>query len=142
MSLPFKAPVYRTYFEAFQGIYKEGLRGFYKGNGVRCLHIFLFHKLNTDVTILAESTFPQQFKKLKEIPLAQEFLLTTAIDLALHPLHVAEARFIMQNRSPNFAVYKGLREFVSKSGFEVFRGISLHIPRNFCIAMSNLGFER
>lgn len=58
MSLPYKAPVYRNYFEAFLGLYKQGIRGFYKGNGIRCMHIALFHKLNTDLTIYTEANYP------------------------------------------------------------------------------------
>lgn len=80
--------------------------GFYKGNGIRCLHIFLFHKLNTDLTLYSENNYAEKLKQLrKQYPLAQEFLLSCGIDFLLHPLHVAEARFIMQNRRPNFAVY-------------------------------------
>jgi hypothetical protein len=59
MALPFRPPVYRTYFEAFQGIYKQGMGGFYKGNGIRCLHIFMFHRINTDVTLFSESNFAE-----------------------------------------------------------------------------------
>ena len=136
MALPFRPPVYRTYFEAFQGIYKQGLSGFYKGNGIRCLHIFLFHKFNTEMTLWAESQQSEFITALKKTPFAQEFLLSCAIDFALHPLHVAEARFIMQNRRPNFAVYPSLLSFFKKSASEMFRGISLHIPRNVCIALS------
>ncbi len=96
MALPFKPPVYRNYFEAFQGLYKQGYQGFYKGNGIRCLHILLFHKLNTEATLRLENASNEGFlKALKETPFAQEFLLSCAIDFMLHPLHVAEARFIM-----------------------------------------------
>jgi len=138
MALPFRAPVYRNYFEAFLGLYKQGVRGFYKGNGVRCIHILLFHRMNTDLTILSESAFAEQMKKLNSIPLAKELALSCLIDFALHPLHLAEARFIMQHNSPNFAVYKNLRHFFRTSWSEMFRGILLHIPRNICIAMSKI----
>jgi hypothetical protein len=70
MALPFRPPVYRNYFEAFQGIYKQGLSGFYKGNGIRCMHIFLFHKLNTDLTIYSETHWSEGLKQLKQIPFA------------------------------------------------------------------------
>ena len=136
MALPFRPPVYRNYFEAFQGIYKQGLSGFYKGNGIRCLHIFLFHKLNTDLTLYSEANFGDHLKALKQVPFAQEFLLSCAIDFLLHPLHLAEARFIMQNRRPNFAVYNSLPHFFRLSYSEMFRVILLHIPRNICIALS------
>ncbi len=65
MALPFKPPVYRTYFEAFQGLYKQGSRAFFKGNGVRSMHIFFFHKLNTDLTLWSEAAYPQEMKQLK-----------------------------------------------------------------------------
>ena len=113
------------------------MAGFYKGNGIRCLHILLFHRLNTDLTLYTESNLAEQMKVLKQIPFAQEFLLSCGIDFLLHPLHVAEARFIMQNRSQNFSVYQGLGDFFKKSYREIFRGILYHIPRNICIALSN-----
>ncbi|CDW89215.1 UNKNOWN [Stylonychia lemnae] len=136
MNLPYEAPVYRSYFEAYLGLYKQGIRGFYKGNGVRCLHLVLFHRLNTDLTLYSESTFPQQVKQLKQIPILQELMLSCVVDFALHPLHVAEARFIMQNRRKNFAIYQSIGDFFRKSYTEMFRGIILHIPRNICIAMT------
>lgn len=58
MSLPYKPPVYLTYFEAYLGLYKQGFRGFYKGNGIRCMHIFMFHKMNSDLTLYSESNYP------------------------------------------------------------------------------------
>ena len=139
MALPFRAPVYRSYFEAFSGLYKQGMQSFYKGNGIRCLHICLFHKFNTDLTLLTErlSGENELLKALKQTPFAQEFLLSSSIDFLLHPLHVAEARFIMQNRRPNFAVYQSLPQFFTKTPLrEMLRGITLHIPRNACIALS------
>ena len=42
LNKPYRAPVYRNYMECIQGLYKQGLLGFYKGNGVRCAHIFLY----------------------------------------------------------------------------------------------------
>jgi hypothetical protein len=65
MALPFRPPVYRTYFEAFQGIYKQGMGGFYKGNGIRCLHILMFHRLNTEMTLFTESNMSESMKALK-----------------------------------------------------------------------------
>ena len=107
MNTPYHAPVYRTYFEAYLGLYKQGLRGFYKGNFIRCQHIVLFHKFNTDLTLLFESKLPAQFlQQIKQVPILQEFMISCMIDFMLQPLHVAEARFIMQNRRKNFSVYR------------------------------------
>ena len=137
LSLPFKPPVYRSYWESLQGIYKQGgFRGFYKGNGVRTAHIILFHKLNTDLSFFMEDNLPPHvFQELKSKPLLKEFLLATTLDTLLHPLHLAETRFIMQNRRTNFSVYQSFPDLVKKSWKEIGRGITLHIPRNFMIAM-------
>jgi len=58
MALPYRPPVYRTYFEAFQGLYKQGTPSFYKGNMTRAIHIMLFHKMSTDLTFGVEKTIP------------------------------------------------------------------------------------
>jgi len=144
MNLPFRPLVYRSYWESIQGIYKQGAAGFYKGNGVRCLHIGLFHRLNADLNFGAEQAFPEQFKQLKQIPCAPEFLLTCTIDLLLHPLHQAEARFILQNRQQNFALYSSIPNYIKQSYPELTRGILMHLPRNFFIALSkyNSNFSR
>jgi len=96
---PYRAASYNSYSEALKGLYKQGTpMSFYKGNGVRAIHILLFHKLNSEMTYKVESTIPTYWKQLKEIPLASELLLSCSVDLILQPLHVAESRFILQNR--------------------------------------------
>ena len=39
---PYRAPIYLTYGECIRGLYKQGLLGFYKGNGCRVLHVYLY----------------------------------------------------------------------------------------------------
>ncbi len=93
---PFKPPSYLTYTEAMNGLYRQGSpMAFYKGNMTRSLHILLFHKLNTNFTFMAEGQFGKSWKKLKEIPVLTEFLLSCTVDLLLHPLHVAETRMVV-----------------------------------------------
>ena len=111
---------------------------FYKGNGIRSLHILMFHRLNSDLRFWSEGAFPEFTKQIKAIPCAQEFLLTTAIDMALQPLFVAETRFIMQNRKRNFRSYQNYRQFFTSSYREIFRGCLVNIPRNFFIALTGL----
>lgn len=93
------------YFEAIAGLYKQGFRAYYKGNGIRCLHIILFHKLNTEMQLASDGVFKGLFENLAKFPLGRELFIACAIDFVLHPLHLAEARFIMQNRCPNFSIY-------------------------------------
>jgi len=42
LNKPFRAPVYRTYYECIKGLYKQGIFGFYKGNGLRLVHGYAF----------------------------------------------------------------------------------------------------
>ena len=71
---------------------------FYKGNMTRSIHITLYHKLNTNLTFAAESALGPTWKQIKEVPILAEFALATTVDLLLHPLHIAEARLVLQNR--------------------------------------------
>ena len=92
---PFRPASYPTYAEALTGLYKQGTpRSFFKGNGVRSLHIILFHKLNTEASFTIEKVVPDYWKQIKQVPLLPEVLLSCSIDLLLQPLHVAETRFI------------------------------------------------
>jgi len=77
-------------------------------------------------------------KQIRQVPCLQEFLFAASIDILLHPLHVAETRFIMQNRVRNFAVYHSLFDLFRKSYSELARGILTHIPRNFFVALTGL----
>ena len=93
---PYKPSSYLSYNEALKGLFREGApTSFYKGNGVRACHILLFHKLNTDLTFRVEQIFGPQWKALKQVPLASEFILSCSVDLLLQPLHVAETRFVI-----------------------------------------------
>ena len=74
---------------------------------------------------------------MTHFPFLNELLLSCGIDFLLHPLHLAETRFICQNRKPNFRTYHSLLDMVKMTGLKEFvRGITLHIPRNVCIALS------
>jgi hypothetical protein len=81
---PYKPSSFIDSTETMRGLFKQGPPlAFYKGNGVRALHIFLFHKLNTDLTFRAEKWFGLQWKTIKETPLASELILSCAVDLVL-----------------------------------------------------------
>lgn len=42
LNKPFRAPVYRSYWECIRGLHKQGILGFYKGNGLRLTHFYFF----------------------------------------------------------------------------------------------------
>ena len=104
---------------------------------MRCVHILLFHRLNSDLNFMVETTFPEQYKQTKSIPCLNEFLLSASINMLLHPLHLAETRFILQNRRANFAIYKSSRDLLKNPG-ELARGLLLHVPRNFFLALTGM----
>lgn len=137
---PYRAASYSNYGEALKGLYKQGTPySFYKGNGVRALHIILFHKFNTEMTFKIEQLIPQQWKQLKKIQGAPELLLSCTVDMLLQPLHVAESRLILQNRQTNFSAYRSLIEFMKKTPLQdMFRANLLHLPRNCLVALQGL----
>jgi hypothetical protein len=70
----------------------------------------------------------------------RDFLAATVAGIFLHPLHLAEARLILQNRLPNFSTYKSLWTMFMTSYKEMYKGITAHIPRSFVISLSNFCF--
>ena len=99
----------------------------------------LFHKLNTKLTFTAEQVFGKNWKTIKEKPMLAEFLLASTVDLLLHPLHVAETRIVLQNRTSNFRVYQSLTSFFTTTPLrDMARGCLLHMPKNFLVGLSSL----
>lgn len=137
---PFKPASYNNYSECMRALYKQGTpMSFFKGNLTRSIHILMFHKLNTWMAFSAEAQLGQTWKKMKDIPCLTEFLLSCSVDMVLQPLHVAETRITMQNRTSNFAIYRNLRSYFSTTPVrEMFRGVLVHMPRNFLIALSGM----
>lgn len=62
----------------------------------------------------------------------------------LHLLHLAEARYVLQNRLPSFQTYPSFfnvfRDSMSKTGGEFFNGMPGYIPIFGLIAMTNYQF--
>ena len=93
-------------------MYRQGILGFYKGNGWRLLHFFAYdvHRtwlqqyMDTEETILRRDSF---FK---------DFLASLGASLYLHPLHAVEARYILNNRIPAFQSYKSFYSMLLQSG--------------------------
>ena len=64
-------------------------------------------------------------------------MLACCIDMFLTPLHVAETRFILQNRSKSFCAYPSVKGFFTNTPLrDMVRGIFMNIPRNFLVALS------
>lgn len=70
----------------------------------------------------------------------RDFFAATAASLFLHPLHLAEARLVLQNRLPNFMTYKSLWSMFMTSYKEFYRGITAHIPRSFILALTGFNY--
>ena len=63
LNKPYSAPVYTSYKEVFQGLANQGLFGFYKGNLLALLHIWINSAIRLQAFSLVDS---QNFKILKE----------------------------------------------------------------------------
>lgn len=119
-------------------MYRQGILGFYKGNGFRLAHIYLYElnriyiqkMLDTDDTIVKKNSFVKDF--------AAAFIAS----LYLHPLHWAEARYILNNRIPAFQSYKSLYTMGLQSGNQIFNGITVHLPRSFLISLAGFNYFR
>jgi hypothetical protein len=108
--------------------------GFYKGNGVRIVHTFLYFAIRNNVQFY----FDTGNNIFKRNSFFRDFVAASAASIFIHPLHLIEARLILQNRLPNFTSYKSLYTLFMSSQKEFFKGITAHIPRNFLLALSKI----
>ena len=109
---------------------------------MRSLHIILFHKLNADFKFRVETNMREEWRQVRKIPILPEFLLSCLVDMILQPLHVAETRFIMQNRQTNFSAYPSILSYFKNTPIrDMLRGNMLHAPRNFLVALQGLKFS-
>lgn len=91
LNKPYRAPIYRKYWECIQGLYRQGILGFYKGNGIRVLHIFMYTIIRNDTQYFLDYG-DNIFRKNSFF---RDFAAATAASLFLHPLHLLEARYIL-----------------------------------------------
>ncbi len=137
-SLRNQAPTVGTYREAQELLTKQGLLGFFKGNCFRILHSVLQHTLRMNAgypLVILDS------KRLTEMPIFAKFsyFFTTnlLIDLIIHPLHLGETRFVLQNRMERLALYQSIpafvRSFRGRWG-RMWQGWEANVPLNLATA--------
>jgi hypothetical protein len=134
LNKPYRAPIYRNYLECIQGLYKQGLLGFYKGNGVRCAHVLLYQAFRNDM----QRQLDWGNNIFKRNSFWRDFAAASLAGIFLHPLHLVEARLVLQNRIPNFSTYKSIWSLFMSSYREMLKGVTAHIPRSFLISLSKL----
>lgn len=99
LNKPFRAPIYRTYWECIRGLHKQGILGFYKGNTLRLMHLYFFQYISTQI----HHDYLDGPDVIKSEPSYSKALFAGLIASGvLHLLHLSEARFVLQNRIPNF----------------------------------------
>ena len=65
-----------------------------------------------------------------------ELILSCSVDMLLQPLHVAESRFVLQNRRSNFCAYTSMYSYLRRTPIQdMLRGNLIHFPRNFLVAL-------
>ena len=84
--------------------------------------------MDTEETILRRDSF---FK---------DFLASLGASLYLHPLHAAEARYVLNNRIPAFQSYKSFYSMLLQSGFQLWNGITVHFPRSLILSMTGFNY--
>eukprot|EP00347_Sterkiella_histriomuscorum_P014589 403360307 len=136
LNQPYRAPIYRSYWECIQGLSKQGVLGFYKGNGMRVLHIAMYSVIRTNM----QMNFDFGDEIFRKDSFLRDFAAATIASLLLHPIHFLEARYILQNRLPNFKVYSGIHQMIYQNYAEIPKGITAHIPRSFLLSLTGFNY--
>ena len=130
LNKPYRAPIYRTYYECVKGLYNQGVFAFYKGNGLRLAHGYLYLTLMNQI----HTDYLDGDDVMESSPSYGKTLCAGLFASAsLHFLHLAEARYVLQNRLPNFQTYPSIfnmvRDSVTRANKrEMFQGMPGYIP--------------
>lgn len=133
-NMPFRAPIYTNYREAFMAISGQGYQGFYKGNLVHSLHFAVAtgskHWLSSLTTV--DEMNPSLAK------LAMTLLINLGCDIASQPLSTIHTRFVLQSRIPTFATYKSLYNiFIRIRAPEMYQGYTVILPYNLGFSLTS-----
>jgi hypothetical protein len=125
-SKPYRAPIYDNYFQTIKGAYRQGILGFYKGNFCR----LLYHCATMRFSISLRWFVKEREENFNLYPAIRDFICLTLSEIVCHPVFVAENRFVLQNRLPNFQIYPTLNRFRTRIYEEMYFGSLGHIPKN------------
>jgi hypothetical protein len=124
---PYRAPIYDNYWQTIKGLYRQGILGFYKGNFVRLATIATSQR----VGISLQWALKERFDFINHFQFLREWGIMSFCDVMTHLGFVLENRYVLQNRQPQFLIYKNALQFYKRSYAEIFRGAGGHIPKNF-----------
>ena len=122
---PFRAPFYLNYRQAALALAGQGYQGFYKGNGVEILRVSC--TLYPKYYILTSNYF-------EESPLLIKYMTAFSVELAeeyiSQPFQNAHTRYILQNRIPEYRVYRSLFRLLSTlRPQELYQGSKVILPK-------------
>lgn len=123
-----------------QGLYRQGILGFYKGNAMRMTHILFYEMIRNNVHYFA--SMDENILKGGSYFML-EYASALFASMFLHPIHFAESRLVLNNRLPNFNSYKSLYTLMltNRMNNGVYRGWTTYIPINFVLAFSGYNYS-
>lgn len=124
---PYRAPIYDNYYQTLIGLYKQGILGFYKGNGWHLISFMTSYRFR----ILLDYFCVDKYENFSKFNFIRNFLVYTIADLFTHPCFVVENRYILQNRLPQFQIYPNFNKFRIRSASDMYQNAFGHIPKNF-----------
>ena len=128
--------MYQTYRECIQGLHKQGIFAFYKGNACRVFHIFGYEYMRVYLLYRTDSS-DQIYQRSSFF---KEYCAALTASLFMHPFHFAEARWVLNNRLPAFSAYKSSFTLFLSASTQLGRGTTAYVPRNFILAMTGYNY--
>jgi hypothetical protein len=128
---PYRAPIYDNYFETIKGLYRQGILGFWKGNLVRLVTTSASQR----ASITLQWALKERYEMAKHLNFLRDWICMSICDTMCHVGFVLENRYILQNRQPQFLIYKNALQFYKRSNHEIFRGASGHFAKNLLFSI-------
>jgi hypothetical protein len=95
---PYTAPVYEGYRGVFRGLAAQGWQGFYKGLFFRSIHQLGHYYAWYEIGLIQSNERGVAETMAISLQILKLWLLQCACDISLNAFHIAENRYILQNR--------------------------------------------
>jgi Mitochondrial carrier protein len=122
---PFRPPYYANYRQAALALVAQGYQGFFKGNVVEIIRF-------------AIGVYPKYYflmsAQISEYPLIYKVFIALGSELLTEhlaqPFRTAQTRFVLQNRIPEFVLYRSLYKYFQNVPLnETFQGYNVILPK-------------
>jgi hypothetical protein len=129
---PFKYNYFSNSFSLISYLFKQGIKGVYKGNISRLSFTIGTAHLKKHI----ELNYEHLYKNILKYKFLSELVLFSVVDILFNPILFIETHYVLQNCKSNFKFHENTLSLLIESKWKMFTAFEMSIYRNFLFLSS------